>query len=79
MNRPGAAEWVELVVISSVWPSGAAFATALAAGMPPAPARFSTMNGWPSASCRCAAIERAVASVTLPAANGVMIVTGRVG
>ena len=37
------------------------------------------MNGWPSASWRCDAIERAVASVTLPAANGVMIVTGRDG
>jgi hypothetical protein len=79
LNSPGAAECVVLVVMNSVWPSGAAFATAAAAGMPPAPERFSTMNGWPSASWRCVAIERAVASVTLPAANGVMMVTGRDG
>jgi hypothetical protein len=34
---------------SSVWPSGSALATALAAIVVPAPGRFSTMTLWPSA------------------------------
>ena len=41
--------------------------------------RFSTMNGWPSCSCSAAASTRAAASVTEPAANGVRMVTARVG
>src|SRR3982074_2894266 len=79
LNRPFAAAGVGLVVKKSVSPSGFARATALAAGNPPAPARFSITTDWPSASCRYCPIMRAAASVALPAANGVMIVMVRVG
>ena len=47
--------------------------------MPPAPALFSTTKVWPSVSCNVCATTRAAASVTEPAANGVRIVTVRVG
>jgi len=54
-------------------------ATVLAAIRPPAPALFSTTNGWPSASCRYCPTIRAAVSVWLPAANGVTMVTVRAG
>src|SRR6266851_1221927 len=75
LNSAGAAEWVELVVINSVYPSAAACATADAAIKPPAPVLFSITNGCPRASCRCNATRRAAASVTLPGPNGTTTVT----
>jgi hypothetical protein len=61
----------------SVYPSGFARATVLAAIKPPAPALFSMTKGWPSSSCRYWPMRRAAASDWLPAANGVMMVTVR--
>src|SRR5688572_14337151 len=45
--------------MSSVYPSGVAFATWSAPTVPPAPARFSTTTGCPSASCSPGATSRA--------------------
>jgi hypothetical protein len=42
-----------------VWPSGSELATILAPTDPPAPARFSTMNGCPSAAVSRSAMMRA--------------------
>jgi len=43
-------EFVPVEPSMSVWPSGAARATASAARLPPAPVRFSTMKAWPKVS-----------------------------
>ena len=79
LYRCSLAACVVLVVISTVWPSGAARAAACAASMPLAPALLSTTTAclvcsvidWPSA--------RASWSVALPAANGTMKVIGLAG
>ena len=65
---------------SSVYPSGAAFATASMPIVPPAPpGRFSMMNCWPSRSdMRCASI-RATLSSAPPATVGTITRTGRAG
>src|SRR5258705_5528251 len=55
--------------ISSVWPSGGAFATNSVAIVPPAPGRFSTMNDCPSESVRRCANRRATTSMPPPAAK----------
>ena len=47
--------------------------------VPPAPATFSTTNCWPSALEKYSPVMRAITSVGPPAANGTMMVTGRVG
>ena len=47
--------------------------------VPPAPAMFSTMNCWPSDFEKYSPTMRAMMSVGPPAANGTMMVTGRVG
>ena len=58
-----------VVVTRIVCPSGAAFATKLAAVLPPAPARFSTVTGWPHLSCSFWPTERARVSAKPPAAK----------
>src|SRR5437868_4678729 len=62
-----------------VCPSGSALATAATPSVPPAPARFSTTNGWPSCSDRRCVTVRAMMSVALPAVNGTMTCTRLVG
>src|SRR5262245_62357477 len=62
-----------------VAPSGATLATAPAARLPPAPARFSTTNGCPSSSLKAGAVSRAKRSAVPPGGNGTIIVTGRFG
>src|SRR5690349_17466291 len=63
----------------SVYPSGAAFATASAAMLPPAPGRFSTMTGCPSDFASGSASARATTSGWPPGAKGTTILTGRDG
>src|SRR3954468_4572564 len=48
--RLGFTAWDPAYVTSSVYPSGLAFATASVPTTPAAPARFSTMTGWPHRS-----------------------------
>src|SRR6185295_15070408 len=62
-----------------VWPSGAARAAWPTPMVPPAPGRLSMMIGWPSCLESCSNTMRAVMSLALPAANGMMAVIGRVG
>src|SRR5262245_2022283 len=45
----------------------------------PAPGRLSMMIGWPSCLLSCSNTMRAVMSLALPAANGMMAVIGRDG
>src|SRR6185312_9514542 len=47
--------------------------------MPPAPPTFSTTTCWPSSSLMRCAMTRPIVSCGPPAANGITIVTGRVG
>ena len=61
------------VAISSILPSGGALATALAAIMPAAPVRFSTMTGWPNVSLSGSTIRRAEISMPPPAGKPEMI------
>jgi hypothetical protein len=56
------------VPISSVYPSGRAWATAVLATAVAAPARFSTTRVWPSARPIRSATAREVTSVTPPGA-----------
>src|SRR5262245_19365543 len=63
----------------SVWPSGGAFATALAATTPPAPGTFSTMNGLPKAAVNLSASKRAITSGLPPGPAGATSRTVRVG
>src|SRR5690242_18309160 len=63
----------------SVYPSGADFATASAAMLPPAPARFSTTTGAPSARPRGPAMARATTSGWPPGAKGTTSFTGWAG
>src|SRR5262249_4170268 len=55
---------------SSVWPSGAARATASVPTCPAAAGRLSTMTVWPSAFSRCGASRRPITSFEPPAGNG---------
>src|SRR5262245_19867961 len=68
-----------LLIISIVWPSGGAVATALAAVVPPAPTRFSTTTAWPRISDSGWATMRAAMSVPPPAPNPTIRRIGRVG
>ena len=54
------------VAISSMWPSGGALATVLAASCPAAPVRFSTITVWPSAFLSGSDISRAEMSMPPP-------------
>ena len=47
--------------------------------LPPAPARLSTMTGWPSSVVSAWPMMRARMSVVPPAAKGTTMVTGLVG
>src|SRR5262245_54361634 len=70
----------ELVAISSVWPSGAAFATAFTPTCWPAPGRFSTTNGLPIRCSQTCAAMRASRSVEPAGVNGtitVMVLDGQ--
>jgi hypothetical protein len=46
---------------------------------PPAPGRFSTTNGWPSATCSFSATTRAAMSVACPGGQGTTTLMGRLG
>ena len=70
---------VDDVAISSVWPSGAARATAAAPMLVPAPGRFSITNGLPSRCSSFGATSRATISMPPPGPVGTTIVTGRAG
>src|SRR3990172_7218982 len=65
--------------ISSVWPSGGALATKSVPILPPAPVRFSTITGWPSASASLGARMRAVKSAMPPGGRVAIIRSGLVG
>src|SRR6476620_9672349 len=62
-----------------VYPSGLASATRFDPVMPPAPPTFSTTTVCPSSSPMRYATMRPIVSCGPPAANGITIVTGRVG
>ncbi len=62
--------------MSKVYPSGGDFATASAPMVPPAPPRFSTTTGWPSASESLCAMGRAKMSVDPPGGNGTTSFSG---
>ena len=68
-----------LVLISSVYPSGGAFATSAGAAVLPAPGWFSTIAGLPQAAASLLARARAMTSTPPPAPNGSMIRTERSG
>src|SRR5581483_314196 len=65
--------------MSSVWPSGLAFATTSAPSTPPAPGRLSITTGCPSASPSFGAIIRATVSADAPEVNGMTKRIGFVG
>src|SRR5882672_5103276 len=60
-------------------PSGSALAMMVAAIVPPAPARFSTITVWPRYSASFLCITRATVSVPPPGAKPTVTVTGRAG
>src|SRR5687767_9044425 len=62
-----------------VWPSGGAFAATPVPTVPFAPARLSTIAGWPERSVSFCAIARARMSVPPPGGYGEMIRTGALG
>src|SRR5262245_44077913 len=62
-----------------VYPSGVLLAICLAATVPPAPARWSTMTCWPSVSESLSAMIRAMMPVLPPGGKVSTIVIGRIG
>ena len=62
-----------------VYPSGVLLAICLAATVPPAPARWSTMTCWPSVSENLSAMIRAMMPVLPPGGKVSTIVIGRIG
>ena len=70
---------VALVTTRSVYPSGAAFATARVATVPPAPPRLSMTTCWPSISLILSATLRAAVLALPPGANGTTRVIVREG
>src|SRR5262249_20513025 len=60
-------------------PSGVAFAIRLDPSIPPAPATFSKITGWPRSSERRDPNSRPITSAALPAADGYTMVSGRIG
>ena len=79
LEQIGLAEWVLTVVMNTVYPSGAARATAPAAIAPFAPGLKSMTTGCLSALLSSSPTMRAVESIPLPAANGTTSVIGRLG
>jgi hypothetical protein len=69
----------ELLVNSTVWPSGGALAASAMPMLPPAPARLSMTTGCPHDSDIFCPITRAATSVGPPGANGTMKRIARVG
>ena len=67
------------VRITSVWPSGAAFAAISEPTMPLAPGRVSTMTCWPQASVNFCPIRRPTMSGPEPGEDSAMMRIGRVG
>src|SRR5262245_1892209 len=65
--------------MTSVWPSGSAFAAAAVPIMVPAPGRVSTITGWPHCSVSFCPMTRARMSVDPPGANGTIILIGLSG
>ena len=63
----------------SVYPSGAAFATASAPRVCPEPGRFSTMTGWPHLAASLSATIRGIVSAAAPAGTGTTILMSRFG
>jgi hypothetical protein len=64
------------LAISTVYPSGAAFATCSAAMLEPAPGRLSTRIGWPSARASGSCRLRATKSAAPPGAKPTTSRTG---
>src|SRR5437667_9025744 len=64
---------------SSVWPSGSALKTYSAPMLPAAPARFSTMTGWPHLSDSFSPMMRGMTSALPPAGKGATILTDLFG
>lgn len=64
---------------SKVYPSASDLATAVAPMVPPAPALFSTINGWPSAAASFSPAARAATSVAWSGVHGTMMRTGLSG
>src|SRR5574343_455022 len=62
-----------------VWPSGAALATTSMPSMPPAPALFSTVSGWPQRAASFSPRVRTMMSSELPAGAGTTTRTGLSG
>src|SRR5688572_30774504 len=73
-----AVEW-PAVARSSVWPSGAAFATRSEPITPPAPGLFSTTTGWPRSGESCCATTRATVSELPPGGKPTTMRTARSG
>ena len=71
--------WLLLMVISNVWPSLAALATAWVPMLPPAPGRFSTTVPTDSFSPSFCATIRPTMSLVPPAAWGTTSTMGRAG
>ena len=70
---------VLLVPISKVWPSAGSRMNAAVPILPPAPALFSTITGWPRRSPSFWPSTRAITSVAPPGAHGTTILIGLVG
>ncbi len=68
-----------MLVSSSVWPSGCAFATAAVPMLVEAPGRLMMTKRWRIVSLSRSASTRAIRSVPPPAANGTTISTVRLG
>src|SRR5215468_4385339 len=75
----GAAPWVPMWPMISVYPSGFASAARVLPVVPPAPATFSTTICCPRVRDMFSPTMRATTSVGPPAANGTMRVIGRSG
>src|SRR5262249_57060612 len=70
---------VPTVPITSVYPSGGDFATALVPMGPPAPGRFSTTRAWPSSMPSELPTSLEIMSVVVPGTNGKIMRTGFAG
>jgi hypothetical protein len=54
-------------------------ATAATPSVPPPPGRFSMTKGWPTCFDTCSSVMRPIRSLALPAVNGLITWTDRVG
>ena len=78
-HNPGAGGRLEMLAISSVYPSGGALAVISHASSPFAPGRLSTMTCWCSESVKRCASTRATMSELPPAPYGRTMRIGRTG